>query len=319
MKIVNPVVFALSIVLAGGTPAWGQDASAQGASSQDTASQNTSSQDTSAQDPSSMPKVLQISREFTKPYKNGMIHDKSESAFVAAMTKAKFPAYYVAMSSLSGKSRSLYVTRYSSFAEWETDNKLVEKNAALAAEIERASLADGDLLEAVDSGVFVLDEDLSYKPRADISHAHYMEITEFHVKLGQRENWLKLASLVKDGHEKAGDSAHWGMYEVAYGAPDGTYLAFSSDNSMADIDTGFADDKKFHEALGEDGMKELRELYGETVESSTSELFQINPKQSYVPEDWVKADPDFWRPKPAMASAAPAKPATKQMASEKKP
>ena len=294
MKILSPVLFGLSFGLAGITLATAQEAP-------------------------SMPKVLQITREFTKPYKNGMVHDRSESAFVAAMTKAKFPAHYVALNSMSGKSRSLYVSRYASFAEWEKDNKLVDKNAALSAEIERASIADGELLDEVDSGVFVLDEELSYKPHTDISHARYMEITEFHVKLGRREDWKKLAKLVKDAHDKAGTSAHWGMYEVAYGAPDGTYLAFSADDSMADIDTGYADDKKFHDALGEDGMKELQDLYGKTVESSISELFSINPKQSYVPEEWIKADPDFWKPKPAMASAAPAKPAAKQMVAEKKP
>jgi hypothetical protein len=31
---------------------------------------------------------------------------------------------------------------------------------------------------------------------------------------------------------------------------------------------------------------------------------------SYVPEEWIKADPDFWKPKPAMAPAA--KPATEE-------
>jgi hypothetical protein len=28
----------------------------------------------------------------------------------------------------------------------------------------------------------------------------------------------------------------------------------------------------------------------------------VNPKQSYVSDDWIKSDPDFWKPKPAAAS-----------------
>ena len=266
-----------------------------------------------AQDSPSDFKVLQITREYTKPYKNGMAHDKTESAFVQAMTKSKIPAYYVGLTSLSGKSRSLFLTIYGSFAEWEKDNKLVDKNAALNAELEHAGIVDGELLESVDSLVYTYDKDLSYKSRPDLIGARYMEITVFHLKSGHHDDWMKIGKIVRDAHEKAGTSAHWAMYEIAYGAPDGEYIALSSDKSMADIDTGFAEDNKFQAALGEHGMKELRELYAATVESSRSELFSINPKMSYVPDEWIKADGDFWKPKPA--AAPPAKPA----AAEKKP
>jgi hypothetical protein len=262
-----------------------------------------------AQDTASVPKVLQITREFIKPGKAGAMHDRSESAFVQAMARAKSPTHYVAMNSLSGKSRALYFTGFDSFAAWEKDNKSVDKNVSLSAELEHASIADGDLLASMDQAVFTYDEDLSYRPHADMSQARFMEITEFHVRLGHGGDWHKLAKMVKDAHEKAGDSAHWAMFEVAYGAEDGTYLALSGDKSMADIDTGYSEDKKFHDAMGEDGMKKLDELYGATVESAVSELFQINPHQSYVSEDWMKADPDFWKLKPAAAPAPAAKPA----------
>jgi hypothetical protein len=47
-----------------------------------------------AQQTGSLPKVLQITREYLKPYKGGVAHDKTESAFVQAFVHAKFPAYY---------------------------------------------------------------------------------------------------------------------------------------------------------------------------------------------------------------------------------
>jgi hypothetical protein len=264
-----------------------------------------------AQDSPSDFKVLQITREYTKPYKNGMAHDKTESAFVQAMTKAKFPAYYVGLTSMSGKSRSLYLTIYESFAEWEKDNKLVDKNPALGAELERDSVADGELLESVDSLVYTYDKDLSYKSRPDLIGARYMEISVFHLKSGHREEWNKLAKIVKAAHDKAGTSAHWAMYEIAYGTQDGEFVALSSDKSMADIDTGFAENKKFMDALG-DNVKQFRELFASSVDYSRSELFSINPKMSYVPDAWIKADGDFWKPKAAAPAAKPA-------AAEKKP
>ncbi|HET6170377.1 MAG TPA: hypothetical protein VFE01_09365, partial [Terracidiphilus sp.] len=81
MKRFSPFVLGLSLAVAGSTMAAAQ-------------------QDASANN--SVPKVLQITREFLKPYKNGMAHDKTESAFTTAMAKAKFPAYYVGMNSMTG-------------------------------------------------------------------------------------------------------------------------------------------------------------------------------------------------------------------------
>jgi len=287
MKRFSPFVLGLSIAVAGSALA-------------------------AAQETPSDFKVLQVTREYTKPYKNGMAHDKTESAFVQAMTKAKFPAYYVGLTSLSGKSRSLFLTLYGSFAEWEKDNKLVDNSPALGAELERASVVDGELLDSVDSLVYTFAKDLRYKPRPDLIHARYMEISVFHVKPGHRQDWEKLAKIVKDAHDKAGTSAHWSMYEIAYGTQEGEYVALSADNSMADIDTGFAENKKFMDALGEDGVKEFRKLFADSVDSSRNELFSINPKMSYVPEEWIKADGNFWKPKAAA-------PAAKPTAAEKKP
>ena len=173
MNKISPILLGLSLAVAGSSIA-------------------------AAQHTASMPKVLQITREFIKPYKGGAAHDKTESAFVVAMAKAKFPAYYVGLDSLSGKSRALFLTGYDSFDTWEEDNKLVDKNPALSAELERASIADGELLDEVDSGVFTFSEELSYRPHADISHARYMEITEFHIRLGHTGDWHKLTKMYKD-------------------------------------------------------------------------------------------------------------------------
>lgn len=266
-----------------------------------------------AQDAVTPPKVIQLQREFLKPGKAGAVHDRSEANFVAAMNRGKLQGHYVALNSMSGKSRAIFVVGYPSFAAWEADNKIVDKSPSLTAELDHALLTDGELLESYDSAVATYDEDLSYHPHGDIAHARYFEISLFHVKPGHRHDWHELTKMVKDANEKAGTSAHWATYEVAYGAADGTYLILSGDKSLADIDQGYAESKKFAEAMGgPEGMAKLDQLYGETVDHSESQLFSINPKQSYASDAWIQDDPEFWKPKvtaPAAKSAAAAKPA----------
>ncbi|MGH9590642.1 MAG: hypothetical protein ACRD25_09610 [Terracidiphilus sp.] len=114
-----------------------------------------------------------------------------------------------------------------------------------------------------------------------------------------------------DAIQKAGiEDANWATFDIAYGGGD-EYVLISTDKSMADIDNGNADSKKMMAALGEEGMKKFSDLEASTIVSVDSELFAINPRQSYPPAEWVAQDPSFWSPKPLMASAA--KPAAMKM------
>ena len=157
-------------------------------------------------------------------------------------------------------------------------------------------------MDEVEQGVYTYDPDLSYRPHDDIQNHRVYQISVFHVRPGHTKQWHELVKMVRDAHEKAGTSAHWGTYEVAFGAQDGTFIVLTGDPSMSAIDTGFAEDKKFREAIGGDeGMQKLDQLFGEAVDSSHSELFTVNPKQSYVSADWIKSDPAFWKSNPAAA------------------
>jgi len=263
------------------------------------------------------PAVIQITREWLKPGKNGAIHDKSEAAFVSAMNRGKIQGHYIALNSMSGKSRALYISRYDSFAAWENDNKTIAKNASLSAELDRDAMADGELLDGLDQAVLVYADDLSFHPRPDFSHARYYELTAFHVRPGHGKEFRDSVKMYKDACEKAGIATHWGMYGIQYGGDNGTYIALTHRDSLAEVDNEMADGKKLVEAMGgEEAMQKFDELFAQAVDTMRSELFSINPKQSYVDEATMKADADFWRPK-APASKAQSATAAKPAATPK--
>jgi hypothetical protein len=266
-----------------------------------------------AQDSSDMkpPAVIQINREWLKPGKSGAIHDKSEAAFVNLMNKGKLQGHYIALNSMTGKSRAIYITRYPSFEAWESDNRVFEKNASLGAELDHAIVADADMLEGMDSAALVYNEELSFHPRPDFSHARYYELTAFKVRIGHEKEWRESTKMYKEAMEKAGSSQHWGMYELLYGGEAGTYIALTHRASLAEVDNERAEGKKIMEAMGgEEAAAKLDQMFAAAVESVRTELFGINPRQSYVDEATMKADADFWKPKaPKSAVAATAKPA----------
>ncbi|HUJ41070.1 MAG TPA: hypothetical protein VLW54_11030 [Candidatus Acidoferrales bacterium] len=256
------------------------------------------------------PHILQITREFTKPGKAGAAHDKTESLFVQAMARAKWPTHYLGMTSLSGKMRALFLTEYDSFSAWEKDNQAIAKNASLSAALEHASVVDGELLDSMDQGVFVFREDLSLRPMADISHMRYLEVSGYHVRPGHMAEWTELVKMVKAAYESGVPGSHWGMYELAFGGDGGTFLVLIAHKSLAEFDKRPETDKQFAAAMGAEGMKKFTELIAASVDSSQHQIFSFNPHMSYVEDSWIKAEPDFWKPKAA--------PAAKPAAAEKK-
>jgi len=243
------------------------------------------------------PKVMVIVREFTKPGKDGSAHEKTEGAYVHAMTQYNATDHYIAMTSLSGPSRALFMSSYPSFDAWQTERKAIGSNTALTDALDSANLADGDLLSLTESSTWVRRNDLSLNPGFRVG-ARLEEIEQFFIRPGHEHEWEELVKLVLAGYKKGVPDAHWGTYQEAYGTPGGGFLVITTLKSAAEIDANFASGKKFEEAMGEAGMKKLEELEASCVESRQTNLFLLAPKMSYPPEPLVKADPDFWKPKP---------------------
>jgi hypothetical protein len=241
------------------------------------------------------PKILTITREFLKPGKSGAMHEKTESDFVKAFRDAKWPTTYIGMDSLSGKPRSLFFTGYDSYAAWEKDALAVQKNSALSAAIDRAGVADGELQSDADGGVFEYREELSLRAPVDIAHMRYFEITMIVAKPGHDAELVKLSKMYVAAYEKIPD-VHWAAFEAQYGQYGNAYLFISPLKSATEIDAEFGQGKQFEQALGADGMKQLDELAEKSIQSTQTNLFMINPKESYVSDAWIKADPAFWKP-----------------------
>jgi hypothetical protein len=77
---------------------------------------------------------------------------------------------------------------------------------------------------------------------------------------------------------------------------------------MDDIDKASADYLKAFNAASDDEKKKMRELRAEALDEDRTELYSVNPAQSYAPADFGTADP-FWKPKWAAAAKPAAKPA----------
>ena len=242
------------------------------------------------------PKILVIFREWVKPGKADSVHEKSEAAYVHAMAQAKEPTHYIALKSLSGKTRALFISPFDSFEAWEKDMQWMSKNKALSAELDRVMQGDGQLLDAGEQGVFRYSAELSFNPKTPNGKTRYFEIESFQIREGHYAEWEEAVKMVKDAYAKSVPDANWMTYYQVLG-PEGHYIMFMPLESLKEIDTMFAWDKKFAETLGPEGMKKLEALAAAAIEHTEMQLHAISPVMSYPGENWVKDDPAFWKPK----------------------
>lgn len=256
------------------------------------------------------PKVLEIQREYGK-FGKGPAHQKNEAAYVQAVMAAKSPDRYFAAVSTSGTNEAWFFVGHDSFDAYQKSSDAQEKNTALRAQLDRVMDRDADFVSNGTTILATFDEKKSYHPNINIAPMRYIEVETIRYRFGHDKEWEELVNLVNSTLDKAKMDVHAVFYDVAYGSPANTVLIFTPHKSLAEVDTAFASfDKQFMDALGSDGQKKLADLEGAAIMTDQTELFAIDPKMSYPPDEWAKAD-SFWKnsaPKmAAMPASAPAK------------
>jgi hypothetical protein len=240
-------------------------------------------------------KVLVIEREFTKPGRDGASHEATEAAYVRAMKAGNGKMHYVAVASITGPSRALFISSYPSFAAMEAERKSM--SPALATALDKAGVADGDVLSATDASILLRRDDLSTNISGPPVGTRMMEVSQYVIKPGHMHEWTELAKMYVDA-AKSIPEMHWTTFEIVYGHTESpTFVVFTALKSGAEADAEFAAGKRFDDAIGEEGHKKMAALEAACVQGEMTNLFAVNAKMSIPTEDMVASEPDFWRPK----------------------
>jgi hypothetical protein len=275
----------------------------------------------SAQAPPEMtpPKVLVAYIGDVAPGK-GAAAGKAGVAIRDLFAGAKWPTHWIALDSVTGPERVSVWVGYNSFADWGNEEKSLEREPKLAAGLARVSSEWSAQMKATETVVLKHEPELSYQPNVPLEGIRLFTVDVVHVRLGKGHEFVEAEKMSVAAHAKAKVDEHWAAYQVVAGVPEGLYVFFSPQTSLAEWDRAEQNHgKAYRDAFGgEENWKKFLGMLDASVKSVTMDLTAIDPAASHAPEDWVKADPEFWAPKHAGAPAAgkgarkPAKPAAKK-------
>jgi hypothetical protein len=256
-----------------------------------------------AQQSSAPPPVLQIFREDIKEGK-GAAHEKSEAAFMQAVAKANYTSHILGMTAMTGTSQAWFLEGHATFAS------IAEAQAALdKPEFEALDATDAELRTGSQSMIAVYRADLSYAAdKADLYKMRFFNIETIRLAQGPDQKFEEAAKALIAGAVKAGDSQPLATYEVVSGAPNGTYLLLEPMASLKSLDEEPQRRRALRQAMTSGDPE--RNLAA-SIANSEWILFVVNPQMSYVPKEWIAADPAYWEPKPVKPAQTPAKPHVK--------
>jgi len=261
-----------------------------------------------AQELTAPPPVLRIFREDIKEGK-GAAHEKSESAFMHAAARAKYPAHVLGTTAETGPSQAWFFEDHNSFASITETDAAFEKG-----DLGTLDAADGELRSGSRALIAVYRPDLSYRAKElveKLPKARYVNMIMIRVRLGQDQAFSELGKTMIAAAEKSGDDQPVATYQIVSGAPSGTYMLLEPTDSMKSLDTAVQRSRALYQAMGEGGRQRVDKMAGETMMNQESTLLTINPKMSYVSKEFAAGDPDFWTPKPVRAAKLPSKPGEK--------
>jgi hypothetical protein len=135
-----------------------------------------------------------------------------------------------------------------------------------------------------------------------------------HIKPGRSDDFESLLKEIKAAGEKNENTAPVLVSQAYEGTRGGTYYVTSLRASMG----GFDNNPSLREILGEEGFKKFLQISADTIDNTQSVLFRFSPEMSNPPQDVIAAAPDFWQPKPVIAThKTKAKAAAVEPAAEK--
>jgi hypothetical protein len=242
--------------------------------------------------PTTQPGMVEIAIEDIKLGHNDD-HETNEAAWAAAFEKAKHPAPYLALVSMTGRPQVWFTTAYESHAAIGNALKFTTDNKALDSEISRLTRLDAEHIEGVRIVQARARPDLSYGAFPDVATQRFWEITTFRLRPGFDGPFAAAAKAYAASASRNAPKTSFRTYEVLAGLPAPTFIVFGSVVAFADFDavmkSGDASMKGLN-AQEQDAMAKV----GPGLISTETQRFRLSPKMSYVPADVRAKDPKFW-------------------------
>jgi hypothetical protein len=127
--------------------------------------------------------------------------------------------------------------------------------------------------------------------------AHYFHITIYQVRPDAENDLGELLKLRRLSADSVNLDRPDLAYQVISGAPSGTFIFLAPLTSLKTMDEGVAETPVYAETIAAARAKIASKVSADGEISREHLLFRVEPRLSYVSDDFAEADRQFWRPR----------------------
>jgi hypothetical protein len=242
-----------------------------------------------AQTPAEPPPLVQLIRK-----------SNISAAPVRPYAEARAAVNVIGMTAVTGMPETWLVEAHQSFASIEELDKAASAaTAAGPASGYTAGPAPEEVLPPGRTMIALYRPDWSYRSDQAVRlfpTARYFHVSIYRIRPGTETDFGELVRLRRLGMDKANLDRPDLAYQVISGAPSGTYVFLAPLATFRALDDALAKMPLYFEAVATAGTPDAK-----TTEAEISRehlLFRVEPRISYVSDDFAAADPGFWRGTP---------------------
>lgn len=220
-----------------------------------------------------------------------------EAASIRPYPAAGAALNVIGMNSITGVPETWLVEAHSSFGSIED----LDRAMPFARQLRIPASPQDEILAPSKTLVALYRPSWSYRPDQALKWlgvARYCHVTIYRIRPGTEPDFGELVKLRRWNLDSINVDRPDLAYQVVSGAPSGTYVFIAPLISLRAIDEGLTRMAPAHaEAMLETNMKTALKIAAATEISREHLLFRIDPRMSYVSDEFASADPEFWRPK----------------------
>jgi hypothetical protein len=206
----------------------------------------------------------------------------------------------VGMTSITGLPETWLLEAHGSFSSIEALDKGLNSVAPKLTADPGDPLQD-DVLAPARTLVALYRHYLSYRPEQAIRmfpRARYFHMTVYRIRTGSEADFSELVKLRRLNLDSVNLDRPDIAYQVVSGAPSGTYVFLAPLASLRTMDDAVASLPFYAESLSRAEARTAAKVSAQAEISREHLLFRVEPRISYVSDDFAEADPEFWRGKP---------------------
>lgn len=250
------------------------------------------------------PDILQVYVDTVKPGKMAeYTRIESEAAGACARASA-WP--YLAIEARTGPQEVWFLSGFDSYASMEGSDEPFLRNAALTSNLDRLMEAKTSLVSDPHTVFMRYRDDLSRNRGLMPPRTRFFTVSVVKVLRGHEREYEESQRLLRNARERAETSDGRMVYQVLSGIPDNTFITlspYSSFSTAAAALDGLLD----YDDLDENVRGRITELLAQSVFTTETFIFSVNPGMSNPAGEWLADDPEFWRPSPMVQRQPPKK------------